>query len=668
MQHGLPLRLLTLTVWAALTIVASAAPPADTLLPDTTRGFASVPSLATLEEQFSKTQLGKLADDPAMKPFSADLKRQFDDKLAAGYERLGLQLDDIRAMAAGEVAVATVHDGKAPAGTAVLLDITGRASEAQQHLEQVFARLKAEKFTQKTETIAGTPLEIFHRAENKELSELAREVVYFLKDDMLCCTDQTALAHQLLNRFSGKPSDNLASVEAYRYVMERCQQDAGDLKPHLRWFIEPLAYAAAVREEVPNPKEKEGQPAAAAQAGPPKQDTLDLMREQGFEGLRGVGGWVMFYPQDGKYELMHRTVLFAPGPYELAMQMVKLPNISEFQPPSWATQNLARWSSINLDIKNAFEKSSTLFNAVIGGGPGTFEATLKSIKQDVNGPMVDIREDIVANLDSHVTILVDYHTPGVDDSGERRVIAIRSTNPEKLKVAIDKTMKAEHTAKELLVGDIAVWEVSPNAGPANAAPRIDGPQRPRRIGPPKFKPIGQEKPKAADNNVKLMQKSAVAVAHGHLFIATHSDALQEIVSNPTPPNALVDDPDYQAVMKELAEIAPGESCARVFTRTSEARRVSYELFKEGKLRQSDTLFARIINVILGEKPSAAEQPKVDGEQLPEFDQIAPYFGPSGTTFRSEEKGFFALGILLKQPETPKVEVAQETEPEAAARQ
>jgi hypothetical protein len=664
-HRGLPLRLLALTIWMALATASVAARPADALLPDTTRGFASVPNLAALEAEFGNTQLGKLADDPAMKEFSSDLKRQFDDKLAAGYERLGLQLEDIRAMASGEVAAATVHDGNTPAGTAVLLDITGRGEEAQKHLQEVFARLKAEKFTQKTETVDGTPLEVFDRPADAAHGEAARQVVYFLKEDMLCCTDQYKLATEMLSRFVAKPSNNLAGTEAYRYVMERCQQDAGDAKPHLRWFIEPIPYALALREEAPKPKANE-KAEEKEKVGAPKQDTLEIMRKEGFEGLSGVGGWVQFYPQGGKYELMHRTVLFAPGPYERAMRMVKLPNVAEFAPPTWATKNLARWSSVNLDIQNAFERSSTLFEAIIGGQPGTFDSTLKSIKNDVNGPMVDIREDIVAHLDSRVTILVDYHTPGLDDSGERRVIAIRSTDPEKLKVAIDKTMKAEHTAKAKEVAGITVWEVSPNAGPANPGPAVQGPVRPRRVAP-KFPPAGSA-PKPQENNVKLMQKSAVAVAHGHLFIATHSDALSEIVENPTPPGALADDPDFQEVMKQLAEVAPGESCARVFTRTSEARRVSYELFKQGKLRQSDTLFSRIVNVIMGEKPSAAEPQKVDGENLPEFEKIAPYFGPSGTSFKSEEQGFFAVGVLLKQPDAPKVEVAQEKESSEGARQ
>lgn len=657
MHHGLLRWLLALTIWVTISKVGTAAPAADTLVPDTTRGFASVPNLTGLEEQFAKTQLGKLADDPAMKPFANDLKRQFDDKLAAGYERLGLQWEDIKAMASGEVAVATVHDGKSPAGTAVIIDIKGREDEAKKRLEEVFARLKAEKFTQKNETVKETLIEVFDRAANKEHAEPAREVVYFLKDDLLCCTDQLALSRELLNRFVEKPTNNLATAEGYRYIMDRCQQDAGDVVPHLRWYVEPLAYAAALHEEVPKAKEK---------AGAPKQDTLEIMRHQGFESLRGVGGFVQFYPQDGKYELMHRTAIYAPGPYQLAMQMVKLPNVTEFTPPTWATQNLARWSSLNLDVKNAFEKSETLFEEVIGGKPGAFKDTLDSIKNDINGPMVDIEKDIVAYLDPEITILVDYHKPGLNDSGERRVIAVKSSNPDQLKIAIDKSMKAEHNATETKVAGITVWEVSPGAPPANNGPRVQGPKGPPRIGS-RIKQTAEVKAAPIPNaeNVKLMQRSAVAVAHGHLFIATHADALAEIVANPTPPNPLSADAEYKTVMAQLNEIAPGEGCARVFTRTSEARRVSYELFKEGKLRQSDTLFARIINTIMGEKPSAAEPQKVAGAELPEFESIAHYFGPSGSAFRSEEKGFFAVGILLKQPAT--VEVAQESKTDATTK-
>ncbi len=655
MHHGLPRWLFALMSWLACSATIVAAPPADSLLPETTRGFVSVPNLAALEEQFAKTQLGKLAEDPAMKPFANDLKRQFDQKLSAGYERLGLQLDDIRAMASGEVAVATVHDGKQPAGTAVILDIKGREGQAEARLEQVFERLKAEKFLQKSEKEQDTLLEVFSRPADEKAGEAAREVVYFLRDDLLCCTDQLALSRELLTRFVAQPTNNLANAEAYKYIVARCQADAGDAQPHFRWFIEPLAYATALRDEVPKKKEH-------AQPGEEQQDTLQIMRKQGFEGLRGVGGWVQFYPQDGKYELLHRTAMFAPGPYDLAMRMVKFPNVKEFQPPVWAKRNLARWSSISLDVQNAFQMSATLFDEVVGGKPGTFQNVLNDIKNDVNGAQVDIEKELVAQLDSRITVLVDYHTPGVNDSGERRLIAIRSTDPEKLRVAIEKTMKSERTAQAVEVADgITVWEISPNAGPAAAGPNVDGPPQrvaPRLLGIPV---IGAPKiqPKPANPQGGLMQRSAIAVAHGHLLIATHADALKEILAEVKPEDQLANDAEFQEVMRQLDQLAPGEGCARVFTRTSEARRVSYELFKEGKLRQSDTLFARIVNVMLGEKPSAAEPQQVEAVELPEFDKIAKFFGPSGTAFRSEEQGFFAVGMLLKQPEVETVEVAKD---------
>ncbi|MDZ4779295.1 MAG: hypothetical protein SGJ19_03480 [Planctomycetia bacterium] len=652
MHHGLLRSLFALTLGLSCCLSAAAAPPADVLLPSTTRGFVSIPNLAELESQFAKTQLGQLAQDPAMKSFSNDLKRQFDEKLSAGYERLGLQLDDIRDMASGEVAAATVHDGKEPAGTAVIIHIKGREEQAKQRLEQVFARLKAEKYTQKSEKEQDTLLEIFDRPADPKIAEPARQVVYFLREDLLCCTDQLALSRELLSRFVEQPANNLANLDAYKHVAERCQRDAGEAQPHLRWFIEPLAYATAMRDATPKP---------AAHGGAQQQDTLQIMKNQGFGALRGVGGSVQFYPQDGKYELLHRTALYAPEPFELAMRMVKLPNVDGFEPPVWASRKLARWSALSLDVQNAFEMSASLFDEVVGGKPGTFQNVLKDIKADVNGPQVDIKQELVTNLDSRITVLVDYHTPGVNDSGERRVIAIKSSNPDALKVAIEKVMKADRTALPVkLAGDVTVWEISPNAGNAAPGPPVqNGPPRLRRKGPPQIRPINQP-PQPQAQQGGLMQRSAVTVAHGHLLIATHADALKEILAEVKPEDQLINDPEYQETMRQLNELAPGAGCARVFTRTREARRVGYELFKEGKLRQSDTLFARMINVILGEKPSAAQPQRVEAAELPEFKAIAHYFGPSGTSFQSEEQGFFAVGMLLKQPESASLEVAKDT--------
>ena len=54
-------------------VPAWGAPPADQLLPATTKGFVSLPNVDDFRQRWGQTQLGKLAADPIMKPFADDL-------------------------------------------------------------------------------------------------------------------------------------------------------------------------------------------------------------------------------------------------------------------------------------------------------------------------------------------------------------------------------------------------------------------------------------------------------------------------------------------------------------------------------------------------------------------------------------------------------------------
>ena len=98
--------------------------------------------------------------------------------------------------------------------------------------------------------------------------------MFFLKDGLLCGTDDLAVATDVLKRWDGKQTDNLSSQHAYKNVMGRCQAAAGELKPHVRWFIDPLGFAEAMR--IGDEK---------------KMKTLKMLRNQGFGAIQGLGGY-----------------------------------------------------------------------------------------------------------------------------------------------------------------------------------------------------------------------------------------------------------------------------------------------------------------------------------------------------------------------------------------
>ena len=99
----------------------------------------------------------------------------------------------------------------------------------------------------------------------------------------------------------------------------------------------------------------------------------------------------------------------------------------------------------------------------------------------------------------------------------------------------------------------------------------------------------------------------------------------------------------------MARLGATKDSFRLFTRTDESYRGTYELLKQGKLPQADTLFAKLLNGMLGsgEKGEVRKQ-EIDGSKLPEFKQVQKYLGPAGSYVHSEEDGWFIVGALLKK--------------------
>ena len=80
-----------------LTVISGAeikaAQPSETLLPRTTKGYISVQNLDRLQKDFNKTQLGQLLEDPIMKPFADDFRRQLQQKWTKSHHKLGVTWD-----------------------------------------------------------------------------------------------------------------------------------------------------------------------------------------------------------------------------------------------------------------------------------------------------------------------------------------------------------------------------------------------------------------------------------------------------------------------------------------------------------------------------------------------------------------------------------------------
>jgi hypothetical protein len=86
-----------------------------------------------------------------------------------------------------------------------------------------------------------------------------------------------------------------------------------------------------------------------------------------------------------------------------------------------------------------------------------------------------------------------------------------------------------------------------------------------------------------------------------------------------------------------------------FSRTDEEYRPVYELFRAGRMPESETMFGKLLNVLLGDtRAGVPRTPRLDGSKLPDFEAVRRYFGPAGVTIATEPEGWFLTGFTLNK--------------------
>ena len=609
---------------------ASAAVRSDSLMSPNARAFASIADINALQEHWHQTQLGQLVQDESMRPFVEDLKRQLERKISGVRDKLGLELADLQGVAGGEIGIGIVEQQKDSAAVALTVDVTGNRSQLDALLDKVDKELVQRGAKKESLNVGNTEMAVY-TIPLKNDNNRTRTAVYFVKDNILCASDSRYEAKQMLHRFSGK-STGLESVKAFQETSSRCAKESNGLAPEIHWYLDPFGYARAARS-LGNPKEKRH-----------GKDFLKIFTAQGFDAVQGVGGFVNL-AVGGSYEMIHRTTIYAPAvpgladKYRLAMRMMKFPNGKSMAAPSWLPRKLASYRTFNIDIENAFEHFGSLFDA-IAGYEDAFANVLEGLEKDPFGPRVDVKKDFIAHLGERVTMVTDYQVP-ITTKCERFLFAVEISNQQAIASTIQKFMESDPNATQTEFEGRTVWEIQEEQ---DDIPELD-------ISISELDLLDEPMSTQTDDGEVLDRPtSAVCVTDGHLFIASHASFLKEILSQKVAQDTLGTAGDYREVEGAMTQLLPGEAAARCFVRTDEAYRPIYELLRQGKMPESETLLGRLLNRLLSPPDDEGEgllrEQKIDGRKLPEFEMVRRYFGPSGTIVRSDDDGWFITGATL----------------------
>lgn len=611
-----------------------AATPTDLLLPNTTKGYLSVPSVEAFKTQAADTQLGRMAVDPLVQDFADDLKRQLRLKLGHTEARIGITLDDLSGLHSGEAAIASIQPKPGDHAMMLLADVTGNERKAAILLFKISKNVVAKggKSTAlRIERQSVTKLDIPRRGGALE----GRSVYHAVVGRWLIASDNPDEIAQVIRRMESKgDSHSLANHPAYSTAMSRAKAHVKG-QWQVRWFVEPFGYAS-IAKAINAKRNRRG-----------KADIAQVLERQGFNAIQGIAGYITL--ADGTHDLVHRTFVYVPvggAGKTKAARMLDFPNSESLEPQAWVPQDLSSYATFRWKVKEAFEHSKSLVNDL--AGEEIFDDVLDSIRDDPVGPKVDIRKDIVANLGERVSLITHYTTP-ITAQSERLALAVELTDPKAVADAVRRIMIADDNAVAHSIGGVVIWE-------------IKTPEEETKVGPLEIQTPGQfipqDEPEEELEEASLPQ-SAVAVAHGHLFISTHIDILEKVITHKGPSLAM--SADYLRMDATLNALGAGPQCMRLFNRTDEAYRVNYELLRSGKMPESETMLGGLMNELLGVEGDP-RVPAVDGKKMPDFKEVQKYLGASGSFARSEQDGVLFIGCILKK-EAPKAEPLNTESPE-----
>ncbi len=631
----------------AATALAGGFTASEHIFPATTRAWLSVPDPDGLRERFDRSSYGQLIADPAMKAFVDSVREQISKNGRQRLEKLGLTLEDLEKVPGGEVAIGSIEAEPGQLATLLLVDTTGHEAEAKDLVERIKTRLLERKAT--VVAIAGAPPELTVYALPDDTQDdrvpKNRRVAFAVGPQSLLVGDDAQQVGQAFGVLAQGRKDSLASLPAFVGAMKPCREALPESAPPLRWFIDPLGFAKAWQADQQRGKRK----------GP---DYVAILGRQGFDAVQAAGGCVTF--SEGGHGVRHHAMIYAPALpgraaqspecYDKAARMLRFPNMEMPRPAAWAPGGASGWSTLQWDLRAAFMNAEPLVDDVVGD-KGVYDDVIASLKEDPDGPQIDVEKDLVDCLTGRITVVTDHVDPR-DTDAERLVIAMEVADEARVGETIAKVMGADSDMRKIEINGHAAWELIDRSAELPTL-EVDIPGAVvKSVEDPVHDPDDEAHRRRArlreNRDEKLLPHSSVSVALGHLFIASHRDILERVLT-PAVGASLGDTPDFSAALAEVDRLLPGGKASVTFLREDESLQPAYELLRQGSMPKSKSVSGQLLNALLGDgKPGSVREQRIDGSTLPEFEQIRRYLGTSAMALESRPDGWFITGMSLSR--------------------
>ena len=612
------------------------------LLPDTVAGLVRIPNLPRFCEAWENTSLGKLLEDEAMQPFIEAQRQRAKNYLEAFDNKVGIRPEDLYNVASGELVISWLpfpNDKRRPFALCVIADVRGRAKEADAAIEKLDKDLQAANWIRKDTEHLGQTIRVYS-TEPKPGQLKVEQIVISLDETRLIAADRDLVVTDLLDTIAGEAEGKpVVQLQEFQHVLKKSSQailepvKSGGGTIAIEWFARPFQMARILRESFDVDRGNQ-------------VDIVKLLENQGFDAVKAAGGILALAGE--KYQLLHRGSILAPAvtdqpsKYKLAARMLQFENAPMAPIPAWVHSEAASFARLNPKFEEIFWASETLLNEAFGDD--IFKDIIEGIRDDEDGPQIDIAKNVLPNLDNELILVTDNTLPSQLNS-ERMLIAIRVSDAEAIGKAISKAMDAEPAATLLDAGPgVDIWRVQ-RGGDEDALDEDLFGDLDIGLGEEEI----EETPPLLDHWAIAMIDRGVNSEAAYLMFSNDPDMLVAAAKRIRSKTkaGLADEPEIKDLISSLSDLGCKSPSMDRIVRTRLSMRAKYNLLREGKLKDSDSVLSSFYRRFLEDEEAESDE-AINATDLPPLSTIEKYLPNGGGFMETTKDGWSLTGFLLSQ--------------------
>ena len=573
-------------------------PSSEELLPETTVAYVQLYNFREFMEKLADTNGGRLLADENVGPLANDLFNTAKEAYTEIEDRVGLSLEEIRELPAGEMCFAVIAPRRKKPAFVFIIDTDDESAVVEKALQR--GRDLAEE--------ADIELEI-EETDDVTFEKFVvdgQDVMMFRKAGSVVIGTDLDEMNAIVDRWMGREVEKVKPLKENRKfitIMNRCR-GTKDLPNDFRFFVDPISLVKSTTR---------------GNAG--AQLALNFLPILGLDGFLGVGGSMIINEMD--FESVAHMHILLSNPRAGIFEMLAL-KPGEYEPQPWVPNNAVSYVSASLDTKKMFSELEKMYDSFNGDG-----AMNEEIEDEINSELgIDFYEDIIENVSGRMTYVQWVGDDDVAINGQTNAIAFGVNDTDAIMEIVDIFLErvrdedGDESIEELEYKGVTYWQQPNEAAEEARESFAEG---------------------GAPTGIVRVPQPAFVMLEDSLIIVDNPDFLKRAIDTARgKEDSLYNDEQFQTVTDQITKLLgtdlPG---AIMYNRPAEAIRMMLKVAKDDDAREfleemgEDNKYVQMILAAFEDNP------------LPDFDDISHYFPPSGGFMTNDDTGYHMLFFQQK---------------------